>query len=55
MKDAGIPASRREYAVVTPEVKAWMDAEPEVAAMLAILCANPDRDVLLERIGELVQ
>ena len=39
---------------VTPEVKAWMDSEPAVSAMLARLCARPDRDWLLEQIGEMV-
>ncbi len=46
---------RREYAVVTPEVKAWMDADPRVAEMLAGLCARPDRDVLLGRMEEVAR
>ena len=54
-KDAGIPKSRREYAIVTAEVKTWMDAEPRVGAMLAALSANPDRDVLLGQIEEMVR
>jgi hypothetical protein len=53
-KDAGIPRSRREYAIVTPEVKSWMDSDPRVSTILAGLCARPDREQMLERIGEMV-
>jgi len=33
---------------ITPEVKAWMDSDPRVSTMLAKLCADPDRDAVLE-------
>ena len=51
-KNQSVEPRRREYAVVTPEVKAWMDADPEVAAVLALLCARADRDELLGRMRE---
>jgi transcriptional regulator with XRE-family HTH domain len=38
-----------------PGVREWMDADPRVSAMLAKLCANPDRDILLERIEEVIR
>ena len=49
---AGGKAPRREYAVVTPEVKVWMDSDPRVTALLAMLCARRDRDEVLSRIEE---
>ena len=40
---------------VTPEVKAWMDSEPRVAAMLARLCAHPDRDKVMRGLEEVLR
>ena len=48
-------ATGREYAIVTPEVKAWMDADPRVAAMLAELCASPVRDAVMSDIKEMLR